>query len=506
VKRFIPLILFLLAYIILQIFTFKGYGVSYDEDWVYAQGKHLYQYLFVNKADPNLQPLLLNDFGLTNGTPLFSHIYSLGLNLLNPGGSYDIYHLLNSLFPIFLIISSYLLLYYTYKSSWLSLLGPFFILLTPRFFGHIDINPKDIPFAVLYFTSLVAIYFLSKIQKNTLLRILLFGFLFGLTQSLRFLGLTLYLVLFLFDIYNYFLQKKNIWNKDFFIFLINDAIELAIIFMVSNFILILFWPYIGSNYFKHFTKEILVANKFVWKGFILYFGNKIPIEQSPRLFILVEILLTTPIFILISIFSYFFIKRRKNPAYILLSLALVINVLICLLLHPLVVYRHYLFLTPIISVIAAISFIELFKHMKKSVLKIGLFLIIALNIIFTIIQMVNLYPYNLVYYNGLIGGVNGAEGKFTISTYAIADKEAVEWLRNFISKDNRKKVNVYTCGNPVSSSNYFNKKMELVTDIKLADYVICADKNLLPKTGHFKVIYKVMRDNVALNYVFQKTN
>ena len=93
-------------------------------------------------------------------TPILSQYYRGYTALLarfNPDSTYERYHLLNMLFASIIIVSSYLLALSNTKSRKLALILPSFILLSPKFLGHIPANPKDMPFAVIYFLALSTI-------------------------------------------------------------------------------------------------------------------------------------------------------------------------------------------------------------------------------------------------------------------------------------------------------------------------------------------------------------
>ena len=137
----------------------------------------------------------------------YSGFYPMILFTLNKDKSLERYHLLNILFSLGIFISLYALLYHYYRDQKKAILGPIFLFLTPRFIGHIPANPKDIPFAVMYFISCTSIYFFAS-SKKTLTKLLVIGLLIGLTQNVRVAAITLYIILFLFDTYTYCLRKE----------------------------------------------------------------------------------------------------------------------------------------------------------------------------------------------------------------------------------------------------------------------------------------------------------
>ncbi len=213
-KKALYLGIFIVAtsYLIYSFLTYKNYGITSDEEVEYKSGALLLQAYITNKTSS----INLASRHLPENTIYFRGHLAIS-NLLNPNFYYEQFHLINMIYalPIFLVI--YILLFFEYKNFYLAFLGPLFLFLTPRFFGHIPSNPKDIPFAVTFFLSIVSIYFIGKSNKSKYLKYLVLSLLFGLSQSFRSIGFTLHIILALFllitgpvNIRNY---KKLILNS-----------------------------------------------------------------------------------------------------------------------------------------------------------------------------------------------------------------------------------------------------------------------------------------------------
>lgn len=501
-KRFIPLILLIIGYLILMISIYKQYGISWDEDEVYAGAKYLYSYLFVKKSNPQYATILLSDDDGANVYPYYGNAYGLLLYTFNRVESYDNYHLLNSVFFIALIITSYGLLLHKYKSSLLALLGPTSILLLPRFFGYIIIGPKDMSFAILFFMSLAAIYSF-KLQKNLPIRVLFLGLIFGFTQSARIVGFTLYPIWFLYSFYlNFVISKKKMSWKEIRMFIKDSALEGVLVFIVASLVMIITWPYIGVNYLKHMIKIMLISKSFPWEGSFLFKGKLLAPADFPRLYIPFLITITTPLFTLFYfLLSPFFIKKSlKNSLYVLLVIALFFNLLLYIILKPVAVFRHYLFVLPVIGLISAMSFIEWLKYRPVNLIKEVIFIVTIVSLVITFSHFITLYPYQLVYYNEITGGTKGAEGIYDLKTHSIADKESIEWIHN--NTNQFKKIMIYTCTNEVSATSYFSKNMILVNKIKEAEYIICPESNKVIDQ-YFILLHSIKREDSTVNQIFK---
>ncbi|MCA9750406.1 MAG: hypothetical protein KC414_14950, partial [Romboutsia sp.] len=430
----------------------------------------------------------------------YYRVYPALLNALNIRHTYEFFHLLNLLFASSILVISYIWLYNIYKNSYLAILAPILILLTPRFIGHVPANPKDPPFAIVYFAGLASIYF-SSYLKNRDLEIILLGVIFGLVQSFRIVGISIYAIYILWLLIEkvekeYLLNIRN-WKNNKLLFLkellYENLSELILIFIVANFIMVLTWPYIAVNYFHNFPQIFLDSKSFnFWDKPYLYMGEYITINSRPWHYLPLLIFITTPFFIIIgfilgmySFASYskkdtsLFTKIKLYKTLFLLLTTLLINFFVYLVIKPTIYngIRHYLFLIPTISFTAALGFIEFYRKNSISnknetllskdlghttinkIFRKTYFIIIAacvISVFFTINQMKNLHPYEYIYFNELIGGVRNANNKFEIDYYGASYKEAVEWINNNLEVNAR----VYTCNNSFAVEYYLRKDLE----------------------------------------------
>ena len=119
-------------------------------------------------------------------------------------------------------------------------------------------------------------------------------------------------------------------------------------------------------------------------------------------------------------------------------------------------------------------------------------------------QLVRLHPYEYIYFNGLTGGLKGAQGKFDNDYWGASFKEAVEWLKNNEIKDPKKIYKIYGSGNPYQIFYYFTPNMHWTDHLQDADYYLSYtrdDKQNL--ADPFKVIHVIEREGVPLNYIFK---
>src|SRR3989339_595043 len=495
-KKHLPIFIFILLYLCYVLFSYKSFGSTWDEQAVYERGKQLYNHLI----DPNNRSNndLIIRKSVNDVWPTYNNSYATVLFAFNQDQPYETYHLSNLIFASLIFICAYCFLYLKYKKPWLSILGPLFIVLNPRFFGEIAGNPKDMPFAVLYFISIFIIYFIPFV-KNILLRVLILGFLFAFAQSSRTLGFTLYFVLLIYDMF--------VWNKKNIIsFLLHEFLYILMIFICSNFFMLVSWPYIGSNYFKNFIDVLATAKQFPWMGTVFFMGNNYLSIDLPRYYLFIWLIISLPVFILIStVGSIFLMKKlwKKNEILFLSFLAIGINLLIYLLTKPILYngVRHFLFLLPLFSLIAAVFTIELINS-KNTKIKIIFITFLVINSLLIVNSQIKLFPYQYLYFNEFVGGLKGGSRYFEIDYWNASFREGILWLKENKIKEN-KKYSIYLCGSSLSMFYYLSDNMERADSYDKADYAVCSVYTKEYKKIPGEIIYTVERDSVPLNYVIK---
>ena len=473
-KRY-PFVFFSFFYFLFTALTYQNYGETWDESGVYTRGLVLGRYLLdgqwlglIHKAAPD------------DGMVLYDHWYAWILSLLNPSMDIAYFHWLNLGFAFFLFVAAYEVLLAQTGKTWLSLLGPVFLFLTPRLLGDLPANPKDGPFAVLYFVSLSAVFLLNRQGLSGMPKVFILGLLFGLTTAQRLVGLTLF---FIWPFYEWAQWKwslkpktkpKSFWPEMIPVFIL--------VFALTNFILIVTWPYLGADYFHRIFELLGAAKNYPWSNNVLFMGKEITAPDLPRTYLPVFLLVTTPLFILILFaVSFRALKNLKaSPLWLLLSLALVVNLGFYFILKP-VVYdglRHFLFLLPIIGVMAALGFSDFLaaRHIvygRKLVGSVGTFILALI----VLVNMIRLHPYEYIYFNPITIGLYGAQGNFETDYWGASYKEAVEAVEAHTAGTVQKPILINASGNSYQLACYFNEGLAWTDDINKADYYLSTTRD-----------------------------
>jgi hypothetical protein len=118
--------------------------------------------------------------------------------------------------------------------------------------------------------------------------------------------------------------------------------------------------------------------------------------------------------------------------------------------------RHFLFVVPPLSVLAAFSIGKFLRTPSLKILKYGIMAIIVVSLIVTVSDMVRLHPNQYIYFNRFFGqGVAEASLKYDTDYWGNSYKEAVEWLvKNYPVPAGSPKLKVASCLFSLSTSYY----------------------------------------------------
>ena len=505
-KNHVLFILFTIIYFAFAFLTYKDFGVTYDERVEYDNGKFLLSYL------QNPTPVFYVD-ELVNSRPVhiearqlplysvYSRVYPALLNILNPNYYFEWFHLQNMCMGFFLFLFSYILFYLNYRSGIKAIVAPLFLSLTSLLLGHIPANPKDIPFATSYLLGVLAIHIFQKYKASKYLKILVLGTVFGLAQSQRTVALTLFVLQVFLEVFS----KENLDLKTF----LDCVLENILIFIVSLLVWIICLPFLGASFFANF-KEILhnAAGYPEWDHEIIYFGKFLYKDQRPWHYLYVYMLIKLPVVTLFSFIGgtlaciFKKIKYKLNHPVTFLMFLVVVNSILYLVLHP-VIYngiRHFLYLVTCVTLISAFFFVDILAVVEKKY-KVSILAVVFFYGVFTVGRMFHLHPYEYIYYNELIGGLKGAEGKFDMEYWGAGYKKGAEYVRELIEDMNLKDIKVYPCDNQFAVVYYSRFEYEIVNRSRDAELMIC-DTHKDTLRGYYDkthpIIVPVKREGVTI--------
>ncbi|MBV6394671.1 MAG: hypothetical protein HFACDABA_00237 [Anaerolineales bacterium] len=462
--KHIPFILLILALLLFGLFTFRDYGLSWDEPLFYEYGEALgYAYAPANwfRADFDLN----HAYGSSgddhkNRGPAYLILARTPVHILQSLGidPPSAWHLVN--FLTFLLG-----VYFVYRLSlrwmgeWAAFGAATLFATQPLLLGHAFINPKDIPFLVFFTGALLFGFEMvdvlsnsSKNKKQKTSQVILASFFLGIATSIRVLAPLAGLLVLIYaanrqpPTANH--QPPTVNHQPPTLPLLAYAL-LSILFMLAS------WPYLWESPLKNFFEVFLFMSDNPTGLQVLFGGELYRAYELPRRYLptLLAITLTEPVWPLFALGlittawkSISTIRRlptpdsripatnRQQPTdYWLAITAFLITFLYVLLLRPPMYdgFRHFLFILPPLFITAGLGlqfFLNRLEKIKPRVifwLYAGMvFIILAVNIL----PAAKLHPFEYAYYNSLVGGTRGAFRVYETDYWLTCYKQAVQLL------------------------------------------------------------------------------
>ena len=238
------------------------------------------------------------------------------------------------------------------------------------------------------------------------------GIILGLTVSIRIFGVWAGVL-----VAGYVLWKSGI--KAWLVLSMYASIAIIAMYMT--------WPYLWPDPIGHFWETVRIMSQHPWPGSVLFNGGTYPANDLPAYYVplLLAIQLTEPVWILffagLAIATFGFVQRcagqRELLAFTLVWFILPLVTFV--ILRPTLYdnFRQTFFIVPPIFFMAGL----VFDQIRKPLLQVA---VIALVIAPGLIASVRLHPYEYVYYNQFIGGVDAAVDRFELEYWATSYREA----------------------------------------------------------------------------------
>jgi hypothetical protein len=341
----------------------------------------------------------------------------------------------------------------------------------------------------LLFTS----YLIYSYRPHSAFLILPSAFLLGFTTSARILGPFAGLI-----VTYYALRTKGKTA-------IPHLIAYALLSLIFTY---LTWPYLWMNPVGHFIESFKEMSLYPWTGVVLFNATNYPITNLPISYlpVLLAIQLTEPVWALsligwlVSIFGAVRKGESRFAQLVELSVLWFILPLTAFIVLKTALYdnfRQILFLLPPIFLMAGVAF-EAVKQVKWQALLIGLCLIPNL------LGIVSLHPYEYIYYNRFIGGVDGAANRFELDYWGTSYREAAEYV-NQVAPPN---ATVWLEGPAALFQLYAREDLKTYSTNEAEradhyDYVVATTRYNLDETAYpdAEIIYEIKRGNAVLTVI-----
>jgi tetratricopeptide (TPR) repeat protein len=456
---FIILSALLLTYMLL---LSRSSGVNCDEVLHYKHSVDVYNYFASHGKDTaalNTPVTHLQYYGQS-----YDNLTTIIIKTFGIGDVYGFRHFMNTIagWLTILITALFAIWLAGYEAGIIVLL---LFAVSPTFLGHAQNNLKDVPFALAYISG---IYFtfrlLSSRNKNSLWDVILLTLSIAFCISIRPGGLLLICFLFLFfaiHCFSLYIKERSFVLKEF----VKKLLIITGISVTAYFLSIILWPYALQNPLKNPFVSYNVMAHYPDTFRQIFEGRAEWSDFMPWYYLPKSMAITIPYLVsagfIMSGFFLFISKNEKRILYWFLFATILFPVIFVIISRSNLysIWRHFLFVYPGIVIFSAITQAEIFKNINGRLRKITFiisFVLLALHPLLFIIENPR-YPY--LYFNQSVGGLKGAYGNYETDYYFVNQREAAEWLTDYLDRNNIKEP--VTVGSNFSAEWFFRDRPQV---------------------------------------------
>lgn len=301
----------------------------------------------------------------------------------------------------------------------------------PLLFGHAFINPKDTPF-MAFFTAAVwsGLWMLEAVghpvgggdrdlAKPALFRAAAGSAILGLSTSIRLFAPFAGVLVSAWALVQ--VGRKSLTS------LVRYWATAAVVSYLT-------WPYLWGEPVRRLRESLLVMLNFPWDNLVLYRGLAYPAPALPWHYLPFTTLiqLTEPL-VAAAVLGFAIglvgmVKDpRRIPLYVMFGLWAALPYAVAVI-GDVTVYdnsRQFLFAIPPMFLSAALAFEALLRRVRPVLARVG---IIGAALAPGLGAIGQLHPFEYVYYNALVGGVQGAYRQYELDYWGTSYREAMEYV------------------------------------------------------------------------------
>ncbi len=501
--------------------TFRDYGITWDEELQSRYGLAVVDYYASLFHDDGYREI----FNLYLYGGMFDGIASL-VDRTTPFFVYDTRHLINAMFGILGLWGTWRLGRFIGGGA-VGFLALILLTFTPMYYGHMFNNPKDIPFACGVVWSL---YFMmrcyARMSRPDWGLLIKLSVILGLTLGVR-VGGVMFFALWLVPMGFGLLRDAWPWEqrwKNLFMSAGHVGIRIVLpVAIISYIVMLLCWPWAQENpilnplralsEFSNFPQDVEVlldgtiyrSTQLPWYYVPLYFA-----VQLPELLLV----LAAVSIVVVPVFARQLLRPQRQGIALIL-LAMFVPPLYAVVRQPALydTVRHFLFVVPLLCVIAAFSAVHLSRWAvaefelvwSKRALSAGMFGILILHVLVMATEMVRLHPYEYIYANSLWGGVPGIYGKYELDYWGASFKEAAQQLQQFVAREGGippgKIYRIAICGPWDAAMIYLPPDYDSVVANKPAEFFLSTTRWMCQNMRPGKEIIRIEREGVPLSII-----
>jgi hypothetical protein len=357
-------------------------------------------------------------------------------------------------------------------------------------YGSMFNHTKDVPFAA---AMMGATYFLLQATRDLprphLRHVIAFGILLGVALGIRALGLLTigYACL---AMLMRLPRPRSGPMRDSLSFFAQSVIALVPAFLIGYVIMIAAWPWSALAPLNP-VRGLVDLAEFNYHINTLLDGQIYEMGNVPRWYVPVYLLIKLPLLMLVGVVAALaFIARpgaaaarapdRRSETALLAFIATF--PVICEVVDRGPAFtglRHFLFVVPVFAVLAGLGFDWLLTEIEARGRALATTALTAIGavMVWNAAILVELHPYQYLYYNPLVGGLEGASGLYVTDYWVNIMPEAVDDLEAYVTKLDRdgehgRHYTVAVCGERLPFEKEADARLQWTENWQKADFFI----------------------------------
>jgi hypothetical protein len=429
------------ALVVIALCTFRDYAISNDEGVQHRYGELIIAYYTSGLTDRSV-------FGFQN-LYLYGGLFdiiAIALSHLVPIDPYDLRHILCALIGIGGIGAA--------AATARLIAGPRAALIAAvslsvcgAWYGTMFNHTKDIPFAAAMIgATLFLIRIARRLPSPAAFDIAAFGLLAGAALGMRVLGL----LLVIYAGFAIALYLPRPWLGDGrarWRFVISSSLRLLPALIMAYVIMILAWPWAGLEPLNP-IRGLLAFSEFQYTIHTVLAGQVYEMANVPRLYVPIYILIRVPLLVLfgaaLAMMSALLPRltagssqlRRKCIALVSLTVIIPLACEVTFRGPAFTGLRHFLFVIPAIAVLAGIGLdtaLNVLAARGRLIAASGLAVVTA-GLLWNAATLARLHPYEYLYYNPVVGGLQGASRRYDLDYWFASMPEAINQLEAYLRR------------------------------------------------------------------------
>jgi hypothetical protein len=442
----------------------------------------------------------------------------------SPFGPYETRHLLTSIVALLGIWGAWLL-----AAAVGGRRAGFFaaatLALTPTWIGHGLFNPKDVPFATAAVFVTWAAQRIALGEGPVRMReMVVAGLATGIALGVRPGGFFLLSYPVLAGVARSLRQPAR--AEQHLITHAARALPLFVVLLASAWIVMLSaWPWAQLDPLVRPIEAMYAASHFNWPGSVLFEGQRIEATELPARYLLVWFGITLPELYFVAAASGVTLlglafRARSWSAQRLagcgvIAWSVLLPLTAALVTRPTLydAHRHFLFLFPPLAALAGIALADfvhdarIWRSVRVSVL--GAWLVGALLVA---LQIVELHPYEYVYFNRIVGGLPGASGRYETDYWGASYREGLAWVVEHVRPI--RPLRIAACDSSSAGRLYYylrrwpeaNRRFEIVESPQSADLFLAVTRFDCHRRVPAEILHVIEREGAPLLYVLHPTH